>query len=56
MRKELSTGLGLLAVAALFGVLWLASDAALMRAGTVLFALLGLCFVAYALLTPSRVE
>jgi hypothetical protein len=56
MRKEVSQGLGVVAVAVLFGVLWLVTDNAVMRLGTVLFAVIGLGMVAYGLLAPARSE
>jgi hypothetical protein len=56
MRKEVSQGLGLVVVALLFGVLWIATDSAVLRLGTVLFALGGLALLAYGLLAPARSE
>lgn len=50
MGKEVRTGLGVLAVAALFAVLWAATDSPVLRLGAALFALIGLALLAYGLL------
>lgn len=55
MRNEVRTGLGVLAVAGLFGVLWAATDSAVLRLGTVLFALIGLGLLAVGLLRRQNV-
>jgi hypothetical protein len=54
MRNEVRTGLGVLAVAALFAVLWAATDSPILRLGTVLFALIGLGLLAYGLLSGQN--
>lgn len=54
VNKEVTQGLGLLAVAVLLALIWLVAEARIISGAAFLFAIGGLVLVAKGLLMPSR--